>query len=114
MMQTYASISPSEVISGQVWLRGELLQLVFANPASLATDPQKAIDALCDDLGLPEKADATQTYAFLIALRQAKAEGLVVPADIKRRVAELARVLLAGYAAKAPASNTHNNRKDKR
>ena len=114
-MQNYASTSPSEVICGQVWLRGELMQLAFANPGTLVEEPQKAIDALCSELGLPEKADATQTYAFLVALRQAKAEGLIVPADIKRRVTDLATVLLSGYAVKVPQTpNKFPNRKDKR
>ena len=113
-MQTYSSIPASDAISGQVWLRGELMQLAFANPATLVTDPEQAIRDLCEQLGLPDKADATQTYAFLIALRQAKSEGLVMTDDLKQRVNALAQVLLAGWSPKDQTPNKSPIRKDKR
>ncbi len=86
----------TQIIDGQVWLRGELLQLALANPNALVGDPAGALAELTAELALPEGADATTTYAHLVALRQAKAEGLVTRQSVQRRVSALAFALLDG------------------
>lgn len=86
----------TEIIDGQVWLRGELLQLALANPSALVGDPAATLTELTAELALPDGADATTTYAHLVALRQAKAEGLVTRQSVQRRVSALASVLLGG------------------
>lgn len=85
----------SHIIDARVWLRGELLQLALANPHALVSDPAVSLAQLEQELALPEGADASTGYAHLVALRQAKAEGLVTLAAIQRRVTALAGALLA-------------------
>ncbi len=87
-------IPATHIIDGQVWLRGELLQLALANPNALVNDPASTLAQLSEQLALPEGADASTTYAHLVALRQAKAEGLVTTQSVQRRVCALAAVLL--------------------
>lgn len=84
----------SHIIDAQVWLRGELLQLALANPNSLVSDPRASLAQLNEELALPEGADASTCYAHLVALRQAKAEGLVTLSAVQRRVVALAAALL--------------------
>ncbi len=94
----------SHIIDAQVWLRGELLQLALANPNALVTDPSACLAQLGEELALPKDADASTSYAHLVALRQAKSEGLVTLPAIQRRVTALAAALLASPEAEKPAA----------